>query len=61
MIAALIAPVAGYAADTKSVKESIKENVSDAVIKLALACDEIARFKSTRPTKESSNDYQPRV
>src|SRR3979409_940347 len=31
-IAALIAPVAGYAADAKSVKESIKENVSDSVI-----------------------------
>lgn len=32
VIAALIAPVAGYAADPKSVKESIKENVSDSVI-----------------------------
>jgi hyperosmotically inducible protein len=32
VIAALIAPVAGYAADTKAVKESIKENVGDAVI-----------------------------
>jgi hyperosmotically inducible protein len=32
VIAALIAPVAGYAADTKSAKESIKENVGDAVI-----------------------------
>jgi hypothetical protein len=32
VIAALIAPVAGYAADTKSVTESIKENVGDAVI-----------------------------
>jgi hyperosmotically inducible protein len=32
VIAALIVPVAGYAADTKSVKESIKENVSDSVI-----------------------------
>ena len=32
VIAALIAPVAGYAADTKSVKESIKENIGDAVI-----------------------------
>jgi hyperosmotically inducible protein len=32
VIAALMAPVAGYAADTKSAKESIKENVGDAVI-----------------------------
>jgi len=32
VIAALIAPVAGYAADTRSVKESIRENVSDSVI-----------------------------
>lgn len=32
MIAALIAPVAGYAADIKSVTESIKENVGDVVI-----------------------------
>ncbi len=32
VIAALIVPVAGYAADTKSAKESIKENVGDAVI-----------------------------
>lgn len=32
MIAALIAPVAGYAASTKSVEKVIKENVSDAVI-----------------------------
>lgn len=32
VIAALSAPVAGYAADTQSVKESIKENVGDAVI-----------------------------
>ena len=32
VIAALIAPVAGYAADTASAKESVKENVSDAVI-----------------------------
>jgi osmotically-inducible protein OsmY len=32
VIAALIAPVAGYAADTKSVTESVKVNVGDAVI-----------------------------
>ncbi len=32
VVGALILPVAGYAADTKSVKESIKENVGDAVI-----------------------------
>jgi hyperosmotically inducible protein len=32
VIGALILPVAGYAADTKSVKESVKENVGDAVI-----------------------------
>src|SRR6188768_2440619 len=32
VIAALIAPVAGYAADTKTVTETIKENVGDAVI-----------------------------
>ena len=32
VIAVLIAPVAGYAADTKSVKESVKENVRDSVI-----------------------------
>ena len=32
VITALIAPIAGYAADTKSAKESIKENVGDAVI-----------------------------
>ena len=32
VIAALIAPVAGYSADTKSAKESIKENVGEAVI-----------------------------
>jgi hyperosmotically inducible protein len=32
VIAALIAPVAGYAADTQSVKESVKQNVGDAVI-----------------------------
>ena len=32
VIAGLIAPVAGFADDTKSVKESIKENVSDSVI-----------------------------
>ena len=32
VIASLIAPVAGYAADTASAKESVKENVSDAVI-----------------------------
>ena len=32
VIAALIAPAAGYAADTKPVKESIKENGGDSVI-----------------------------
>jgi hyperosmotically inducible protein len=32
MIAALIAPVAGYAAETKSVTESVKTNVGDSVI-----------------------------
>jgi osmotically-inducible protein OsmY len=32
VIAALIAPVAGYAADTKTITESIKENVGDTVI-----------------------------
>jgi hyperosmotically inducible periplasmic protein len=32
VIAALIAPVAVYAADIHSAKESVKENVSDAVI-----------------------------
>jgi hyperosmotically inducible protein len=32
VIAALFAPVSGYAADTKSMKESVKENVSDSVI-----------------------------
>lgn len=32
VIAALIAPAAGYAADTKSVTENVKENVGDAVI-----------------------------
>jgi len=32
VIGALILPVAGYAADTKSARESIKENVGDAVI-----------------------------
>ena len=32
VIAALVAPVAGYAADTKTVTETIKENVGDAVI-----------------------------
>ena len=31
-IAVLIAPVAGYAAETKSTTESIKEHVSDSVI-----------------------------
>ena len=32
VIGALILPVAGYAADIKSVTESVKENVGDAVI-----------------------------
>lgn len=32
VIAALIAPVAGYAADTKSTKENVKERVGDTVI-----------------------------
>ena len=32
VIAALIAPVAGYAADDKSMKQTIKENVKDSVI-----------------------------
>jgi osmotically-inducible protein OsmY len=32
VIAVLIAPVGAYAADTKSVKESVKENIGDAVI-----------------------------
>jgi thiazole synthase ThiGH ThiG subunit len=32
VIGALILPVAGYAADTQSVKESVRENISDAVI-----------------------------
>jgi hyperosmotically inducible protein len=32
LIAALIAPVASYAADSKSTTETIKENVGDAVI-----------------------------
>src|SRR5688500_3860099 len=32
MFAALVVPVTGYAADTQSTKESIKENVGDAVI-----------------------------
>jgi hyperosmotically inducible protein len=32
VIAGLIAPMAGFADDTKSAKESIKENVSDSVI-----------------------------
>jgi osmotically-inducible protein OsmY len=32
VIAALTVPLTGYAADIKSTKESIKENVSDAVI-----------------------------
>ncbi len=32
VIGALMAPVAGYAADTKPMKESIKENVGDSVI-----------------------------
>lgn len=32
VIAALIAPVAGYAADTKSTKENIKETVDNTVI-----------------------------
>ena len=32
VIAALIVPVGAYAADTKSVTESVKENVGDAVI-----------------------------
>jgi osmotically-inducible protein OsmY len=32
VIAALTAPVAGYAADTTSAKDSVKENVSDSVI-----------------------------
>ena len=32
IIAALIAPVASYAADTKTVTETIKENVGDTVI-----------------------------
>ena len=32
MIGALILPVAGYAADTKSTKESVKEEVGDSVI-----------------------------
>ena len=32
VIAALIAPVAGYATDTKSAKESIKETVDNTVI-----------------------------
>jgi len=32
VIAALIAPVAGYAAETKSMSDSVKENVGDSVI-----------------------------
>jgi hyperosmotically inducible periplasmic protein len=32
LIAVLITPVAGHAADTKSMTESVKENVSDSVI-----------------------------
>ncbi len=32
LIGALIVPVAGYAADTKSVKQNVKENFRDAVI-----------------------------
>src|ERR1019366_9417958 len=32
IIGALILPVAGYAADTKSTKESVKEEVGDSVI-----------------------------
>ena len=39
VIAALIAPVASYAADTKSAKESIKENVGDAVITTKIKTD----------------------
>ena len=32
VISALIIPVAGYAADTKSTKETVKESVADSVI-----------------------------
>lgn len=32
VIAALVAPVAGHAADVKTMKENVKENVSDSVI-----------------------------
>lgn len=39
VIAVLIAPVAGYAAETKSTTESIKEHVSDSVITARIKAD----------------------
>ena len=60
VIAALIAPVAGYAADTKSAKESIKENVGDAVIttkiKAAYAKDkDVSALKIKVDTDDKGN------
>ncbi len=52
VIAALILPVAGYAADLKAMKESVKENVGDAVItgkiKAEFAKDKLVKARNIR-------------
>ena len=52
VIAALIAPAAGYAADTKPVKDSIKENVSDSVITTRIRV-EYAKDMPVRITRDT--------
>ena len=52
VIGALIVPAAGYAADIKSMKESVKENVGDAVIsskiKAEFAKDKLVRARNIK-------------
>jgi len=57
VIGALMLPVAGYAADTRSVKESVKENVGDAVITTKIRA-EFAKDKqvSVRNIKVHTDD-----
>jgi osmotically-inducible protein OsmY len=50
VIAALTAPVAGYAADTTSAKDSVKENVSDSVITTRIKA-EYAKDKDVSASK----------
>jgi len=52
VIAALIAPVAGHAADAKPVKESSRENVGDAVTTTRIRV-EYAKDKPVKITRET--------